>query len=311
MPSRCRAVRACCCAKPPPNWPRAGRDPPELAAPAPSALRDELAWCLADHLATLRSAALDVQAAAPLQDSQAHEAVRRLHALARDCEQLAEASDFGFLYHRKRHLFHIGYRVAEQQLDAGFYDLLASESRLTSLLAIAKGDVPVSHWASLGRPFYAVGAEAGLRSWSGSMFEYLMPSLVLDEPHGSVLREACHAAHSRADRLRAAQELPWGISESAYAASDHTLAYQYAPQGVPRLALRRTPPDELVVAPYATALAAQIAPAPRVPQLRGARSAGGARALRLHRGARLFARRGRPAPTRSRRWAPSWRTTRA
>jgi cyclic beta-1,2-glucan synthetase len=182
----------------------------------------------------------------------------RLQALAQQCEQLAWAADFSFLYHRKRHLFHIGYRVADQQLDAGFYDLLASESRLTSLLAIAKGDVPMRHWASLGRPFYAVGTTAGLRSWSGSMFEYLMPSLVLDEPHGSVLREACQAALQEQIAFTSAQSVPWGVSESAYAGLDHTLAYQYAPQGVPRLALRRTPPDELVIAPYATALAAQI-----------------------------------------------------
>ncbi|MES2958370.1 MAG: glucoamylase family protein [Pseudomonadota bacterium] len=186
--------------------------------------------------------------------------LQRLHAVAARCEALAWESDFSFLYHRRRHLFHIGYRVAEQQLDAGFYDLLASESRLTSLLAIAKGDVPVSHWAALGRPFYAVGSQAGLRSWSGSMFEYLMPTLMLDEPHGSVLCEAGHAALREQIAFARAHQVPWGISESAYAASDHTLAYQYAPQGVPRLALRRTPPDELVIAPYATALAAQIAP---------------------------------------------------
>jgi cyclic beta-1,2-glucan synthetase len=185
---------------------------------------------------------------------------QRFLVLSEDCERLAWQPDFGFLYHRKRHLFHIGFRVAEQQLDAGFYDLLASESRLTSLLAIAKGDVPVEHWGSLGRPYYAVGATAGLRSWSGSMFEYLMPTLVLDEPHGSVLSEACHAAFREQVAFAGARSVPWGISESAYAASDHTLAYQYAPQGVPRLALRRTPPDELVIAPYATALVAQIAP---------------------------------------------------
>ena len=163
------------------------------------------------------------------------ETALRLQALAQHCEQIAWEADFSFLYHRKRHLFHIGYRVAEQQLDAGFYDLLASESRLTSLLAIAKGDVPVRHWASLGRPFYAVGADVALRSWSGSMFEYLMPTLVLDEPHGSVLREACQAALREHIDFTRAQGIPWGISESAYAGSDHTLAYQYAPQGVPRL----------------------------------------------------------------------------
>ncbi len=182
----------------------------------------------------------------------------RLDALAERCERLAWEPEFGFLFHQKRHLFHIGYRVAEQELDASFYDLLASESRLTSLLAIAKGDVPVLHWAALGRPFYAVGATAGLRSWSGSMFEYLMPSLVLKEPPGSVLSDACDAAVREQIAFGNTLRVPWGISESAYAGRDHTLAYQYAPQGVPRLALRRTPPDELVIAPYATALAAQI-----------------------------------------------------
>ncbi len=213
---------------------------------------------LCGHLLAVAQACLELARAPYAADVQ--ETPRRLFALAQTCEQLAWASDFRFLYHRKRHLFHIGYRVAEQQLDAGFYDLLASESRLTSLLAIAKGDVPARHWASLGRPFYAIGSEAGLRSWSGSMFEYLMPSLVLDEPHGSVLRGASVAALHEQVAFATAQGVPWGISESAYAGRDHTLAYQYAPQGVPRLALRRTPPDELVIAPYATALAAQIAP---------------------------------------------------
>jgi cyclic beta-1,2-glucan synthetase len=226
--------------------------PGDAAALAPEPV-NQFAWRAADHLVTLRSALLDARAHG---DDPTH----RLQSLAARCEALAWEADFAFLYHRKRHLFHIGYRVAEQQLDASFYDLLASESRLTSLLAIAKGDVPVKHWAALGRPFYAVGAYAGLRSWSGSMFEYLMPTLVLDEPHGSVLRDACQAAIREQVAFAREQHVPWGISESAYAASDHTLAYQYAPQGVPRSALRRTPPDELVIAPYATALAAQVAP---------------------------------------------------
>ena len=209
---------------------------------------------LAGHLLAVAQACRELA-----REPQNEATLGRLDAVARVCEQTAWAADFSFLYHRKRHLFHIGYRVAEQELDAGFYDLLASESRLTSLLAIAKGDVPVSHWASLGRPFFAVGQRAGLRSWSGSMFEYLMPTLVLDEPHGSVLRDACQAALREQIGYAMAHGVPWGISESAYAGRDHTLAYQYAPQGVPRLALRRTPPDELVIAPYATALAAQVA----------------------------------------------------
>ena len=231
--------------------------PDDAGALAPTAM-SEFAWRAADHIATLRSALLDARlhTAQPADTDSS----LRLHALAVRCEAHAWAPDYGFLYDRKRQLLHIGYRVAEQQPDASYYDLLASESRLTSLLAIAKGDVPVAHWAALGRPFYAVGSYAGLRSWSGSMFEYLMPTLVLDEPHGSVLNDAGHAALREQIAFGDEQHVPWGISESAYAASDHTLAYQYAPQGVPRLALRRTPRDELVIAPYATALAAQMAP---------------------------------------------------
>ena len=225
-----------------------------------SAQRDHLRWCLADHRAMRDSAELDTAAHAAADPVGANDASERLRALALAFETMAWEADFNFLYHPKRHLFHIGFRVAEQQLDAGFYDLLASESRLTSLLAVAKGDVPVRHWAALGRPFFAVGVDAGLRSWSGSMFEYMMPSLVLDEPHGSVLREACLAALTEQISFARQHKTPWGISESAYAGRDLSLAYQYAPQGVPRLALRRTPTDELVIAPYATALALQFAP---------------------------------------------------
>ncbi|MDD5029445.1 MAG: glucoamylase family protein [Rhodoferax sp.] len=221
--------------------------------------RAELRWLLADCRSTSRSLHLDTQARLAASVEQP-DVGYRLNALAQALEQLAWQSDFSFLYSHRRHLFHIGYRVAEQQCDIGFYDLLASESRLTSLLAIAKGDVPVRHWSALGRPFFAVGALAGLRSWTGSMFEYLMPGVLLDEPYGSVLHAACHAALREQVAFAKAQGLPWGISESAYAASDFTLAYQYAPHGVPRLALRRTPADELVLAPYATALAAQLSP---------------------------------------------------
>ena len=193
---------------------------------------------------------------------------RRLAALAADCQRLALEADFCFLYDARRRLFHIGYRADEGLLDKSYYDLLASEARLASLWAIAKGDVPVEHWSALGRPFYAHGADTGLRSWSGSVFEYLMPALVLHEPQGSALDAAARSAvHEHQDFARA-HGVPWGISESAYAASDHTLAYQYAPQGVPRLAMRRTPPDELVVAPYATALAAMYEPGRAVDNLR-------------------------------------------
>jgi cyclic beta-1,2-glucan synthetase len=191
-----------------------------------------------------------------------------LKTLATRCRRLAEAADFAFLYDPRRRLLHIGYRVAEQTLDVGHYDLLASESRLASLWAIAKGDVPAAHWAALGRPFVATPREVGLRSWSGSMFEYLMPALVLDEPAGSALGAASHMAVQEQRDYARQHHLPWGVSESAYAAADRSLAYQYAPQGVPRLALRRTPPDERVVAPYASALAAMLEPKAATANLR-------------------------------------------
>ena len=218
---------------------------------------DSLHALLGDHLATLRSLSQDRSAAA---EGGGPRATRRLLALADALEQLAWAPEFGFLYHPKRHLLHIGFRLDDQALDASFYDLLASESRSTSLLAIAKGDVPMKHWAALGRPLFANGRHAVLRSWSGSMFEYLMPTLLMAEPHGSVLREAGCSALLEQIAHAQGKPMPWGISESAYAGRDHTLAYQYAPQGVPRLALRRTPLDEQVIAPYATALATQVNP---------------------------------------------------
>ncbi|MDT7835072.1 GH36-type glycosyl hydrolase domain-containing protein [Aquabacterium sp. OR-4] len=195
-------------------------------------------------------------------------------ALGRRCRALALAPDFAALYDPQRKLLHIGYRVEAQQLDDSHYDLLASEARLTSLLAIGKGDVPPAHWAALGRPFFAWGRGVGLKSWSGSMFEYLMPSLLLDEPPGSVLHQATRSA-VQAQQLEAREHgTPWGISESAIAGQDHTLAYQYGPQGVPALALRRAPADERVLAPYASAMAVLVAPRAAVANLRALQALG-------------------------------------
>ncbi len=191
-----------------------------------------------------------------------------LFGLAERCQTLYAAMDFRCLYDSKRHLFHIGLRVQEQALDASYYDLLASESRLLSFLAIAKGEVPRRHWTSLGRPFLSVGIEPGLKSWSGSMFEYLMPSLLMREPDQGLLHTAACTAIAEQRAFGLAQELPWGISESAYFAQDHSLAYQYSPFGVPRLALRRTPPTDRVVAPYATLMAAPFEPLEAVINLR-------------------------------------------
>ncbi|MES2786107.1 MAG: glucoamylase family protein [Pseudomonadota bacterium] len=198
-----------------------------------------------------------------------------LQRLALRCETLADAMNFRPLYSARRHLFHIGLRVAENELDAGYYDLLASESRLTSLLAIAKGDVPRQHWGALGRPFLTVGFLPGLKSWSGSMFEYLMPSLVMAEPEHGLLSVSARAAVQEHQAFGKASGLPWGISESAYFAQDHSLAYQYGPFGVPRLALRRTPPTDRVIAPYATLMAAMFDPQGAVANLRALEKLGG------------------------------------
>lgn len=230
---------------------------PGIVDHAPTA-HDELQWLLGDHLATWRSALRDQAAAAAGCDALQSHTTHRLQALAAAFESLAWEADFRFLYHPRRHLLHIGYRLDDQLLDTAFYDLLASESRSTSLLAIAKGDVPVKHWTALGRPFFASGQHAVLRSWSGSMFEYLMPTLVMAEPRGSALGEAARSALREQRASVRATGLPWGQSESAYAVRDQTLAYQYAPQGVARLALRRTPPAEHVVAPYASVLATLV-----------------------------------------------------
>ena len=198
-----------------------------------------------------------------------------LRVLATRCRELAMAMDFRCVYDGKRHLFHIGLRVQEHALDESYYDLLASEARLTSLLAIAKGDVPRRHWGSLGRPFLSVGVTAGLKSWSGSMFEYLMPSLLMPEPVGGMLHSAACAAVAEQQATGAAQDLPWGISESAYFAQDHSLAFQYGPFGAPRLALRRTPAGDRVVAPYASLLATMFDPRAATANLKRMEELGG------------------------------------
>lgn len=209
-----------------------------------------------------------------------------LQAVAARARALALAHDFRWLYDPQRRLLHIGAMAAPgcehgtEKLDANHYDLLASEARLASLVAIAKGDLPPAHWGALGRPFFSRGRLTGLKSWSGSMFEMLMPSLVLDEPAGSALEEAARATVMEQIRAGRAAGLPWGVSESAYARRDQSLAYQYGPQGVAALALRDTPPDEVVIAPYATLMATMVMPRAAVANLRalqalGARHDGG------------------------------------
>jgi len=140
--------------------------------------------------------------------------------------------DFGFLFDRERQLLSIGYRIADGTLDPSCYDLLASEARLASFVAIAKGDVPVRHWFRLGRALTPVDRGSALISWSGSMFEYLMPSLVMRAPLGSLLEQTSRLVVRRHQKYGAELGVPWGVSESAYNARDLELTYQYSNFGV-------------------------------------------------------------------------------
>ncbi|MFN7987339.1 MAG: glucoamylase family protein [Thermoanaerobaculia bacterium] len=188
----------------------------------------------------------------------------RLADVARRAAALADGMSFSFLFDRDRQLFSIGFRLADAggagRRDPSFYDLLASESRLASFFAIAKGDVPQSHWFRLGRPVVSVGGVPTLVSWSGTMFEYLMPLLLMRTYPGTLLEETCRMAVQRQVRYGRERRVPWGISESAYDLVDRLGNYQYKAFGVPGLGLKRGLADELVVAPYATALAALVDP---------------------------------------------------
>ncbi len=190
----------------------------------------------------------------------AHLLERRLAALEATARATAEAMEFGFLLDPDRKLLSIGYRVPEGQLDPNCYDLLASEARLASFVAIAKGDVPSRHWFRLGRAVTPIGHGAALVSWSGSMFEYLMPSLVMRAPAGSLLEQTSRLVVRRQIAYAAELDVPWGMSESAYNVRDLEFTYQYSNFGVPGLGLKRGLGGNAVVAPYATALAAMVDP---------------------------------------------------
>ncbi len=184
----------------------------------------------------------------------------QLSMLEETARRFADEMEFGFLLNHERGLLSIGYLVTEGVIDPSCYDLLASEARLASLFAIAKGDVPTRHWFRLGRTVTAVGSGAALVSWSGSMFEYLMPSLVMRAPSGSLLEQTSRLVVQRQMGYAAKLDLPWGISESAYNARDLQFTYQYSSFGVPGLGLKRGLGETAVIAPYATALAAMVDP---------------------------------------------------
>ncbi|MGV8960146.1 MAG: GH36-type glycosyl hydrolase domain-containing protein [Stenotrophomonas sp.] len=187
--------------------------------------------------------------------------VQQITALAAELGAMA-VMEYGFLYDPLADLLTIGYNLEERRLDNGHYDLLASEARLASFVAIAQEQLPQETWFMLRRLLTTTGGEPVLLSWTGSMFEYLMPLLVMPGYEDSLLDQTCHAAVARQIEYGNQRGLPWGISESMYNIMDTHLNYQYRAFGVPGLGLKRGLEEELVVAPYASALALMVAPGP-------------------------------------------------
>jgi cyclic beta-1,2-glucan synthetase len=203
------------------------------------------------------------------------DAVRdRLTRIGKHARDTAFAMDFSFLFRKERRLLSIGFRVDTEEVDAACYDLLASEARLTSLFAVAKGDLPTEHWYKLGRHVVPVNSRGALVSWSGSMFEYLMPPLVMQERQGGILNQTNNLIvleqMNYADRLGT----PWGISEAAFNARDHQMNYQYSNFGVPTLGLKRGLGQNAVIAPYASLLASQYNPVAALENLNRLRGVG-------------------------------------
>ena len=204
------------------------------------------------------------------------QARRANEALVVDCFELASQADawademdFGFLYDADRHLFRIGFDADNAVLDANCYDLLASEARLASLLAISRGQAPTRHWLHLGRPFRRYGGRRILMSWGATLFEYLMPRLYTATPIAGLLETASvNAIDLHRDFAEAQGGIPWGVSESAYYQLDEQRHYAYRSFGVPGLGFRRDLGERLVIAPYASVMALPYRPAAVIDNLR-------------------------------------------
>ena len=183
-------------------------------------------------------------------------AINRLVAQANDFADM----DYSFLYDKGSQLLTIGYSTSERRRDASYYDLLASEARFCSFIGIAQGQLPQENWFALGRLLTNPGRYPVLLSWDGSMFEYLMPLLVMPNYENTLLDQTYKAAVCRQIDYGKDRGVPWGISESGYGTFDVHLNYQYRAFGVPGLGLKRGLSDDLVIAPYASALALMVAP---------------------------------------------------
>ena len=189
----------------------------------------------------------------------ASEMLERAEKLSGECAFFA-GSDLAFLYDKVRRLFYIGYNVNAKKYDNGYYDLLASESRMLSYIAVAKSIVPQEHWFALGRLMTTFSGEPSLLSWGGSMFEYLMPLLVMPTHKNTLLDKTYKTVVDRQIKYCAQKGVAWGISESGYNAVDSQFNYQYSSFGVPGLGFRPRLSDELVISPYAAMLALMVSP---------------------------------------------------
>ena len=205
-------------------------------------------WCtrLAQELSAAKMAANDL--------------LIGFQGLDQQAAQHIQTMDFRFVFDEQRQLFHIGYNVTAEKLDSNYYDLLASEARIASLVTIARNEVPPTHWLHLGRPLTQVDGTRALLSWGGTMFEYLMPALLMRNYDGTLLQRSCLAAVDGQIEYGQDKHVPWGISEAGYYAFDGDQNYQYRTFGVPGLGFKRNLTDDLVVAPYASLLALSLRP---------------------------------------------------
>ncbi|MCX6672690.1 MAG: cyclic beta 1-2 glucan synthetase [Methanothrix sp.] len=186
--------------------------------------------------------------------------IASLEKLALDCGELAEIR-YDLLFDKSRRLLAIGYNVDDLRRDESCYDLLASEARLSSFVAIAQGSLKQEHWFALGRMLTIAGGELALLSWGGTMFEYLMPQLIMPTYENTLLNQTYRAIVRRQIEYGEQRGVPWGISESGYNMTDVNQIYQYRAFGVPGLGFKRGLIEDLVIAPYASVLALMVEPA--------------------------------------------------
>jgi len=194
--------------------------------------------------------------------------------LARRAEKLSDAMDFSLLYDRERKLFYIGYDVEEERYTQGWYDLMASEARQTSYIAVARGQVPPRHWRQLSRMLVKDNDYTGMASWTGTMFEYFMPNLLLPCEPNSLMYESLAFCVYAQRRRAGKRKTPWGISESCFYAFDAGMSYQYKAHGVQKLGLKRGLDTELVISPYSSFLALLLLPGSAAKNLRRMRDMG-------------------------------------